>query len=59
MTGAALRRLPPAYTRLETDDELCVRLRAAHPHAIRYFEEPADAFAERYRIQRRLVEVYP
>lgn len=50
---------PRAYSRLETDDELCARLRAQHPHAVRYIAEGADTFADRYQMQRRLVWCEP
>lgn len=50
---------PRAYSRLETDDELCARLRAQHPHAVRYIAEGADTFADRYQMQRRLIWITP
>lgn len=54
MTAPRDRR---SYSRLETDFELVTRVKAQHPAAWRMHGEPADTFAERRGMARRIINV--
>ena len=48
---------PLAYSRMETDDELLVRLRALKPNAAKFLSETPEEFATRMKVQRKIVWV--